>query len=88
MNGKLWEELTEAEHQLYPGDYESQKSQGDITWHNHEHLRTTDLGIARLRRYMLEQVDKVSDGEDPAGLAFESGQEWVPSPAGNWIEQN
>ncbi len=86
QNDKLWEELSEEEHQIYPGDYEAQKSQGDITWHNHEHLRTSDIGIARLRRYMLEQVKIVEQGGDPAGVAFTEGDEWVDSPAGNWIE--
>ena len=28
LNGKLWEELTEAEHQRFPGDYEAQVGQG------------------------------------------------------------
>lgn len=86
MNGKLWEDMEQAEHQIYPGDYESQKSQGDITWHNHEHLRTTDLGIAKLRHFMRAQVQLVADGGDPAGVVFEPGLELVESPAGNWIE--
>ena len=85
MNDKLWEEMEAHEHQIYPGDYEAQKSQGDITWHNHEHLRTTDLGIAKLRKFMRAQVQIVADGGDPAGVVFEPGQEWVDSPAGNWI---
>ncbi len=87
MNGKLWEELSDAEHQLYPGDYESQKSQGDITWHNHEHLRTSDLGIAKLRQFMKAQVAAVAEGKDPAGVVFTPGEETVLSPAGNWLEQ-
>lgn len=88
MNDKLWEDLAEEEHQLYPGDYEAQKSQGDITWHNHEHLRVTDAGIARLRSFMKQQIALVAEGKDPAGVAFEPGQEVVHSPAGNWIEDS
>ena len=33
LNGKLWEELTEEEHQKFPGDYEAQVGQGPITLH-------------------------------------------------------
>lgn len=88
MNGKLWEDLAEEDHQRYPGDYEAQKSQGDITWHNHENLRTSDLGIAKLRRFMREQVEIVAAGGDPAGVAFEPGTEVIDSPAGNWIEKS
>ncbi len=86
QNGMLWEELSEAEHQRFPGDYEAQKSQGDITWHTHETLRSTDRGIVMLRRFMRGEVEKVRNGQDPAGVAFAPGAEWVDSPAGNWIE--
>lgn len=87
MNGKLWEELTEDEHQAMPGDYEAQKSQGDITWHSHEHLATSDKGISMLRRFVQNQVRLVRKGEDPAGVTFVPGEEWVDTPAGNWIEE-
>jgi len=87
MNGKLWEELSDEEHQLYPGDYEAQKSQGDITWHNHEHLARSDIGIVMLRRYMLRQVAIVAEGGDPAGVAYQPGSEVVRTPAGNFIEE-
>ena len=30
LNGKLWEHLTEEEHQKFPGDYEAMVSQGAI----------------------------------------------------------
>ncbi|EAQ10902.1 Rieske-like 2Fe-2S protein [Maritimibacter alkaliphilus HTCC2654] len=85
--GKYWEDLTEAERREMPGDYEAQKGQGDITWHNHEHLGTTDQGIAMLRRFVLRQVKAVLEGGDPVGVAFEPGQEWIETPAGNWIEE-
>lgn len=86
MNGKLWEELSDAEHQRFPGDYEAQKSQGDITWHSREHLARSDVGIVMLRRFMRRQVEIVAGGGDPAGVAFEPGTETVHSPAGNFIE--
>ena len=33
-NGKTWDELTPAEHQRYPNDYEAQVGQGAITLHS------------------------------------------------------
>jgi hypothetical protein len=50
LGGKLWEELTEEEHQKYPGDHEAMVSQGSIAKHSEEHLATTDRGIVMLRR--------------------------------------
>lgn len=73
--------MTEAERREMPGDYEAQKGQGDIIWHNHEHLGTTDQGIAMLRRCVLRQVKAVQDGGDPVGVAFEPGKEWIEEPA-------
>ncbi|MAM62353.1 Rieske 2Fe-2S domain-containing protein [Maritimibacter sp. UBA3975] len=87
MNDKYWDELTEDEHQVYPGDYEAQKSQGDITSHNHEQLGTTDQGIVMLRRFIKRQVKIVEDGGDPVGVAFEDGKEWLETPAGNWFSK-
>lgn len=86
MNGKLWTELSEAEHQQFPGDYEAQVSQGPISIHSEENLSTTDRGIAMLRRYLLRQVNAVRNGEDPAGVQFEPGSETVPSLAGNFLD--
>ena len=86
MNGKLWTELSEAEHQQFPGDYEAQVSQGPISIHSEENLSTTDRGIAMLRRYLLRQVNAVRNGEHPAGVQFEPGSETVPSLAGNFLD--
>ena len=77
FNGKLWSELTEAEHQRFPGDYEAQVSQGPITYHSEEHLVRTDRGIVLLRKLLERQVDCVARGENPAGVAFESQNELV-----------
>jgi len=87
MNGKAWAELTPEEHQRFPGDYEAQVSQGAITAHNHENLSTTDRGIAMLRRFLSRQVNAVKSGENPVGVAFEPGREWVASEAGNFLER-
>lgn len=69
MNGKFWWELTEAEHRDFPGDYEAQVSQGAIAAHSAEHLRTSDKGVALLRRFLREQLALVADGADPACVA-------------------
>ena len=86
FNGKWWWELTEAEHRQYPGDYEAQVSQGPITWHSHEHLRTSDRGIAMLRRFLHKQVRAVAAGHDPAGVAFDPAHQLVRFAAGNYVE--
>ena len=69
MNGKFWWELSDAEHRDFPGDYEAQVSQGAIASHSAEHLRTSDRGVALLRRFLREQLRRVADGADPAGVA-------------------
>src|SRR5690606_20500354 len=53
-NGKLWEDMTEAERQLYPDDREAQVSQGPITLHSEEHLTTSDVGLVMFRRLRSE----------------------------------
>ena len=84
-NGKTWFELTEAEHQLYPGDWEAQAGQGPITFHNHEHLATSDRGVAMARRALKRQVDAVARGEDPVGVSFDPEAPMVTFEAGNFI---
>jgi nitrite reductase/ring-hydroxylating ferredoxin subunit len=85
LNGKLWEELTEAEHQQWPGDYEAQVSQGSIAWHSEEHLATTDRGIVMLRRFLQKQLDVIASGDDPAGVTFDPAQATVHFDAGNFL---
>ncbi len=36
FNGKFWWDLTEQEHQQFPGDYEAQVGQGPATLHSEE----------------------------------------------------
>lgn len=84
-NGKTWPELSEEEHQRYPGDYETQTSQGPIAHHSEEHLATSDKGIALLRRFLEQQLKRVGDGEDPAGTAFSEKEAYVRFQAGNFL---
>ena len=46
FNGKDWGEMSEEEHQRYPGDYEAQVGQGPITIHSEEHFAQSDRGCS------------------------------------------
>ena len=83
--GKLWEDLTEAEHQRYPGDYESQRSQGPIPVQSREFLTTTDQGVAMLRRLMGKQIKAVAEGQDPVGVTFGADTAVYRVEAGNYF---
>lgn len=85
LNGKLWEELTEEEHQRFPGDYEAQVSQGVIPNHSEEHLATTDKGIVMLRRFFQRQIEAVERGEDPVGLVRDPAALPMEFVAGNYL---
>jgi len=85
LNGKLWEELSEAEHRAFPGDYEAQVSQGAIASHAMEHLASSDRGIIMLRRLLQRQVDRVRNDKDPAGVGFDPHAGPVHFEAGNYL---
>jgi phenylpropionate dioxygenase-like ring-hydroxylating dioxygenase large terminal subunit len=85
MNGKLWADLTEEEHQKFPGDWEAQVGQGPITLHSDEHLATSDQGVVMLRRFLQRQLDAVAAGKDPAGVSFDPNAPPVRFEAGNYI---
>ena len=85
LNGKLWEELGEAEHQAYPVDYEAQVSQGRIAMHSEEHLVMSDRGIVMLRKLLQRQVEAVARGEDPLGASFDPQVAPVRFQAGNYL---
>jgi hypothetical protein len=80
---KLWSELTEAQKQRYPGDWEAQESQGPITLHSEEHLGVSDQGVAMLRRLLREQIRLVQEGGDPIGTAFEESKAFFRVGGGN-----
>jgi nitrite reductase/ring-hydroxylating ferredoxin subunit len=82
QGGKLWEELTAAEHQKFPGDFEAQTGQGAITHHSEENLAATDQGIAMLRRLLRRQVELVAGGGDPVGVSFDENAPPVKFDAG------
>lgn len=59
---------TYRERQLRPDDLEAQESQRPIAIHALERLAGSDVGVARLRRLLAEQVKKVEAGEDPMNV--------------------
>jgi nitrite reductase/ring-hydroxylating ferredoxin subunit len=83
-DGKLWTEMTDEEHRLFPDDYEAQLGQGPITFHSEERLATTDRGIVMLRRLLARQIKAVEEGNDPIG-AGPNGAELIEVKAGNFF---
>jgi hypothetical protein len=80
-----WFDLSDEDHQRYPGDYEVQVGQGPITRHGEERLSSTDRGVSMVRRQFKEQVHRVADGRDPVGVTFEPGGAHQTVVAGNYI---
>ncbi len=83
--GKTWVEMTDEEHQRFPGDWEAQVSQGTITLHSDEHLAASDRGIRMLRKLMKEQIDIVEKGGDPQGVTFDPAKAIIQVKSGNFF---
>jgi phenylpropionate dioxygenase-like ring-hydroxylating dioxygenase large terminal subunit len=86
-DGKRWSELSEEEHQKFPGDWEAQVGQGAISYHSEENLASSDVGIVRLRRLMQEQIRIVQEGGDPLGVEFDPAKAVVKVQAGNFYRE-
>jgi hypothetical protein len=84
-DGRSWFDLTDEEHQRYPGDYETQVGQGSITLHSEERLASSDRGVSMVRRQFKEQVRRVADGLDPVGVDFDEDRALQTVIAGNYI---
>ena len=84
MNGKLWGEMTLAEHQDTPGDYEAQAGQGSVSLHSEEHLASSDRGIIMQRRMLKAQIKAVAEGRDPIGVSFDAANPPVKVRSGNF----
>jgi nitrite reductase/ring-hydroxylating ferredoxin subunit len=82
---RSWFDLSDEEHQRFPGDYETQVGQGPITRHSTERLSSTDRGVSMVRRQFKEQVRIVADGGDPVGVSFDPADAVVSVIAGNYI---
>jgi hypothetical protein len=87
FNGKFWWEMTEAEHQRHPGDYEAQVGQGPVTIHSEEHFAQSDRGIVMIRRMLQDQLDALAAGRDPIGVSFDPDAPPVVFEAGNYIRE-
>lgn len=83
--GKSWFDLTDEEHQRYPGDYEAQVGQGAVTAHSEEQLASSDRGVSMVRRQFKELCRGVAAGGDPAGVNFDPDRAVVSIEAGNYI---
>ena len=84
---KYWWDLTEDEHREMPGDYEAQVGQGAIAFHSEEHLRTSDKGVALLRRMFEGQLEVLKAGGDPIGITKDPAKALVRLEAGNFLDE-
>ena len=82
---RTWFQLTDEEHQRFPGDYETQVGQGPIMLHSEEHLASSDRGVSMTRRQFREQLRVVADGGDPIGVIFDDARAVVDVEAGNYV---
>jgi phenylpropionate dioxygenase-like ring-hydroxylating dioxygenase large terminal subunit len=87
FNGKFWWDMTEQEHQQYPGDYEAQVGQGPVTLHSEEHFGQSDRGILMIRRMLDDQLEALAAGRDPIGISFDHAAPPVEFEAGNFIRE-
>src|SRR3982074_525342 len=85
FNGMFWWDMTEQEHQQFPGDYEAQFGQGPVTLHSEEHFGQSDRGIVMVRRMLSDQLDAMAAGRDPIGISFDQTAPPVEFEAGNFI---
>lgn len=83
-NGKKWSEMTIEERQDFPNDFEAQVGQGPISLHSDEHLATSDRGIAMQRRMLTQQIKRVAEGGNPAGVFLGPDAPVMKVPSGNF----
>ena len=85
INGKSWGDMTEAEHQRFPGDFEAQSGQGPVSLHSEEHLVTSDRGIMMQRRILEKQIEVVAAGGDPLGVNYDPAKALYSVRSGNFF---
>jgi phenylpropionate dioxygenase-like ring-hydroxylating dioxygenase large terminal subunit len=88
FNGKFWWDMTEEEHQKFPGDYEAQVGQGPVTVHSEEHFGQSDRGVLMVRRMMRTQLDEIAAGRDPVGVNFDPNTAPIEFEAGNYVRES
>ena len=84
-DGKIWTEMTDAEHQRHPDDFEAQRGQGPVNLHSEEHLVTSDQGVAMLRRLLAKEIKAVEGGQAALGTADPSRPDLIHVRAGNYF---
>lgn len=84
-DGRSWFELSDEDHQRYPGDFAAQVGRCAITLHSEERLASTDRGVSIVRRQFKEQVQRVADGLDPFGVHLDDSEAVQSVIAGNYI---
>jgi phenylpropionate dioxygenase-like ring-hydroxylating dioxygenase large terminal subunit len=82
-----WSQMTEEEHQKFPGDWEAQVGQGPISFHSEENLATSDRGVVMLRRLLKRQIKIVQEGGDPIGVCFDPAKAINRVDAGNFYRK-
>jgi hypothetical protein len=87
FNDKFWWDMSEREHQQFPGDYEAQTGQGPVTLHSEEHFGQSDRGILMIRRMLTDQLEAMAAGRDPVGVSFDPHAGPVGFEAGNFIRE-
>ena len=85
INGRSWGEMTEAERQRSPGDFEAQSGQGPISLHSEEHLVTSDRGVMMQRRILEKQIEAVAAGGDPLGVNYDPAKALFSVRSGNFF---
>lgn len=83
--GKLWEDCTPEELQRYPGDYETQSTQGPIAIHANEHLVQSDTGVVMTRRMLRSLIADVKAGKDPINVSFDENEEPWTTVADSYV---
>jgi nitrite reductase/ring-hydroxylating ferredoxin subunit len=86
IKGKTWSQMTEAERQDDPNDYEAQAGQGPITLHSEEHLATSDRGVAMHRRLLEQQIKMVQEGGDPINVIRDPAKALIKIRSGNFFK--
>ena len=85
-DGKNWFELSPEEHQRFPGDYEAQVSQGEVSLHSEENLATSDRGVGMYRRLLRQSLKQIQSDQDPINIRRDSAADVHAVLAGNFFE--
>ena len=85
--GRTWSDMTPAERQKFPSDWEAQQGQGAITLHSEERLGASDKGIIMLRKLIKKQIRIVRDGGDPIGVVFDAKDIVQKVGSGNYYRE-